>query len=63
MNKNNLSEDTLLQLSRLIFRAHEAWGLPTPPDIVVFGKKLQLGGLYINKGIQPKEVPDVMVLY
>lgn len=55
VNKTNQSRETLLQLSHLIFRAHEAWGLPTPPDIVVFAKKMQLGGLYMNKALRPKE--------
>jgi hypothetical protein len=56
VNKTNQSRETLLQLSHLVFRAHEAWGLPTPPDIVVFAKKMQLGGLYMNKALRPKEV-------
>ena len=63
VNKNNHSRETLLQLSHLLFRAHEAWGLPTPPDIVVFAKKMQLGGLYMNKALRPKEVSGVTMLW
>lgn len=28
--------------------AHEAFALPTPPDLVTFGKKMQLGGFFAN---------------
>lgn len=35
--------------------AHTAWGLPTPPDLVTFSKKLQLGGFYAREGILPGE--------
>ncbi|XP_062502312.1 4-aminobutyrate aminotransferase, mitochondrial-like [Corticium candelabrum] len=39
--------------------AHEAWGLPHPPDMIVFGKKLQFGGIYMNKGVRPQEANRV----
>ncbi len=35
---------------------HETWDLPTPPDIVVFSKKLQTGGFYHTEEMRPTEV-------
>ena len=32
------------------------WGLPSPPDMVTFSKKLQVGGYYSVPGLYPKEV-------
>lgn len=39
-----------------LIRAHESWGLPTPPHLVTFAKKLQSGGLYAIDGMLPTEV-------
>ncbi|HEY4118129.1 MAG TPA: aminotransferase class III-fold pyridoxal phosphate-dependent enzyme [Byssovorax sp.] len=36
------------------FWAHEAWELDTPPDLVTFSKKLQLGGFYARAGFLPR---------
>jgi 4-aminobutyrate aminotransferase/(S)-3-amino-2-methylpropionate transaminase len=33
--------------------AHEAWGLPTPPDMVTFSKKMMTGGYYSAKHLRP----------
>ena len=33
--------------------AHEAWELPTPPDMVVFAKKAQAAGFYHNMDVRP----------
>lgn len=35
-------------------RAHEAWGLDSPPEYVTFGKKMQLGGYYQLPGCRPR---------
>ena len=35
--------------------AHEAWDLPTPPDIVTFSKKLHTGGFYMKQNLVPKD--------
>ncbi|HMV65843.1 MAG TPA: aminotransferase class III-fold pyridoxal phosphate-dependent enzyme [Myxococcota bacterium] len=35
--------------------AHEAWGLPEPPDVVTFSKKMQLGGFYLRDELFPAE--------
>lgn len=32
---------------------HEQWGLPTPPDLVTFAKKMQLGGFYARREWRP----------
>mmetsp|Transcript_18016 Transcript_18016/g.33266 ORF Transcript_18016/g.33266 Transcript_18016/m.33266 type:complete len:503 (-) Transcript_18016:240-1748(-) len=32
---------------------HEIWGLPEPPDMVTFSKKMCTGGFYTRSGIQP----------
>jgi len=37
------------------FWAHEAWDLPTPPDVVTFAKKMQAAGFYHNLDIRPSE--------
>lgn len=37
------------------FWAHESWGLSTPPDLVTFSKKMQLGGFYMREDFFPKE--------
>lgn len=45
-------------------RAHEAWDLPTPPEIVTFSKKFQIGGFYYkDDSFQPKEVPKNVILH
>ncbi|KAF7721837.1 4-aminobutyrate transaminase [Apophysomyces ossiformis] len=36
------------------FWAHEAWNLPSPPDIVTFSKKFQAAGFYLNPQLRPK---------
>lgn len=33
--------------------AHEAWELAEPPDVVVFSKKMQLGGFYLREALFP----------
>ena len=38
------------------FWFHETWDLPSPPDIVVFSKKLQTGGFYHTDELRPQEV-------
>jgi 4-aminobutyrate aminotransferase/(S)-3-amino-2-methylpropionate transaminase len=35
--------------------AHEAWGLPDPPDIVCFSKKMQIGGFYLKEDFFPEQ--------
>ena len=35
--------------------AHEGWGLETPPDLVTFSKKMQLGGVYLNEDHMPAQ--------
>ncbi len=35
--------------------AHTAWGLDSPPDIVTFSKKMQIGGFYLQRGWLPVE--------
>merc|ERR1712046_316709 len=35
--------------------AHEAWGLQSPPDFVVFSKKALLGGYYYKDEFQPPQ--------
>jgi len=35
---------------------HESWGLPQPPDIVTFSKRMMTGGLYFTEQMMPKEV-------
>lgn len=35
------------------FWAHEAWHLPTPPDIVTFSKKFQAAGFYMHPRLRP----------
>ena len=35
---------------------HETWDLPTPPDIVVFSKKMMTGGFYHTEELRPTEV-------
>lgn len=34
---------------------HSTWGLATPPDLVTFSKKLQLGGFYAREEVLPAE--------
>ena len=36
-------------------RAHEAWGLETPPDFVTFSKKMQVAGFYCRRDVLPRE--------
>ena len=45
-----------------MFRAHEYWELATPPDLVVFGKKTQVGGFYSADGVDPTEVGTIIIL-
>ena len=35
---------------------HTTWNLDTPPDIVVFSKKSQIGGFYHTDEMRPTEV-------
>ncbi|KAI9495811.1 4-aminobutyrate aminotransferase [Zychaea mexicana] len=35
------------------FWAHEAWDLPSPPDMVTFSKKFQAAGFYLNRRLRP----------
>jgi 4-aminobutyrate aminotransferase / (S)-3-amino-2-methylpropionate transaminase len=37
------------------FWAHEAWQLETPPDIVTFSKKMQIGGFFLREEFLPAE--------
>lgn len=37
------------------FWAHQAWGLPTPPDAVTFSKKMQLAGFYSTPALVPSQ--------
>ncbi|ORE04360.1 4-aminobutyrate aminotransferase [Rhizopus microsporus var. microsporus] len=37
------------------FWAHEAWNLPTPPDIVTFSKKFQAAGFYMHSRLRPDQ--------
>lgn len=45
----------LYEVRLLIFRAHERWGLPEPPDYVTFAKRMLVGGYYF-KGDETYEV-------
>jgi len=40
--------------------AHEHWGLPSPPDVVSFSKKMLIGGYYYNPEIRPVEAYRIM---
>lgn len=35
------------------FWAHEAWNLPTPPDMVTFSKKFQAAGFFLSGKLRP----------
>lgn len=35
------------------FWAHEAWNLPTPPDMVTFSKKFQAAGFFLSSKLRP----------
>ena len=37
------------------FWAHEAWDLPTSPDMVTFSKKFQAAGFYLNQRLRPTQ--------
>ncbi|KAI7867046.1 4-aminobutyrate aminotransferase [Spinellus fusiger] len=37
------------------FWAHEAWDLPSPPDIVTFSKKFQAAGFYLHPRLRPQQ--------
>ncbi|KAI9474066.1 MAG: 4-aminobutyrate aminotransferase [Benjaminiella poitrasii] len=37
------------------FWAHEAWSLPSPPDIVTFSKKFQAAGFYLSPRLRPAQ--------
>ncbi|KAJ8662047.1 4-aminobutyrate aminotransferase [Lichtheimia ornata] len=37
------------------FWAHEAWNLPTPPDMVTFSKKFQAAGFYTSPHLRPAQ--------
>ncbi|KAI8143627.1 4-aminobutyrate aminotransferase [Fennellomyces sp. T-0311] len=37
------------------FWAHEAWGLPSPPDMVTFSKKFQAAGFYLSRRLRPAQ--------
>ena len=44
-------------------RTHETWDLPTPPEMVTFSKKFQIGGFYYKDDtFQPKEVSGIPIL-
>ena len=40
----------------VLFRAHEHWDLPEPPDIVTFAKKMLTGGYFFRKEFMPAQV-------
>merc|ERR1711872_648007 len=40
--------------------AHEHFGLPSPPDVVSFSKKMLIGGYYYNPEIRPVEAYRIM---
>ena len=40
---------------------HETWDLPTPPDIVVFSKKMMTGGFYHTEELRPTEVYNNLI--
>ncbi|GAA5796204.1 hypothetical protein HPULCUR_001574 [Helicostylum pulchrum] len=37
------------------FWAHEAWNLPSPPDMVTFSKKFQAAGFYLSPRLRPTQ--------
>jgi len=37
------------------FWAHEQWDLPSPPDVVTWSKKMQIGGLHYRRELAPPE--------
>lgn len=37
------------------FWAHEAWNLPSPPDMVTFSKKFQAAGFYLSPRLRPAQ--------
>ncbi|KAI8367624.1 4-aminobutyrate aminotransferase [Radiomyces spectabilis] len=37
------------------FWAHEAWQLPSPPDMVTFSKKFQAAGFYLSSRLRPSQ--------
>jgi 4-aminobutyrate aminotransferase/(S)-3-amino-2-methylpropionate transaminase len=37
------------------FWAHEAWHLPTPPDMVTFSKKFQAAGFFLSHRLRPTQ--------
>lgn len=37
------------------FWAHEAWNLPTPPDMVTFSKKFQAAGFFLSPRLRPTQ--------
>lgn len=44
----------LLYLVYMWHRAHEAWKLDDPPELVTFAKKMQLGGYYHTNDCKPR---------
>ena len=40
---------------------HENWQLDSPPDVVVFSKKMLTGGFYCTEELRPKEVPGCIL--
>ena len=51
-------------LVALCHRAHEAWGLEQPPDMVTFAKKMLAAGAYLKEEYIPKQVLiECVVLY
>ncbi len=34
---------------------HETWNLPTPPDLVTFSKKMQVGGFFSRRDWRPDQ--------
>ncbi|CAG0883345.1 unnamed protein product [Cyprideis torosa] len=37
------------------FWCHEQFGLPAPPDLVTFAKKMQIGGIYHTHSLRPRK--------
>lgn len=37
------------------FWAHEAWNLPSPPDMVTFSKKFQAAGFFLHSRLRPSQ--------
>lgn len=44
------------------FWAHDSWNLSSPPDIVVFAKKLMVAGYFYAEHLQMKEVGVIFLV-